>query len=186
MKNDIRNSILNKRSNLPQHQISEFSHEIYQKIINWPFFKEANSIMIYYAFKNEVLTDDIIHHALNTGKQVILPKSIKEGRKIIPCKINSLDQLKSGNYGVMEPPTNDISEKSQIDVIFVPGVAFDNKGFRIGYGAGYYDRFLKGYTGIKAGVCFELQLVENAYPHEYDIPMDYLVTEKEILKIGDS
>jgi 5-formyltetrahydrofolate cyclo-ligase len=185
MKNDIRHSILKKRSNLCQDQILKLSHEICNNIINWTFYKEANTIMIYYSFRNEVITDKIIHHALNTGKQVVLPKSIKEGRRIIPYKISSLDQLERGNYGVMEPPTDDIAEKNEIDIVFVPGVAFDNYGFRVGYGAGYYDRFLKEYKGIKAGICFNLQIVENASPDEHDIPMEYLISEKGINKTGD-
>lgn len=184
MKNEIRNNILDKRSNLSQNEILELSNKIYSNIINWTSYNQAKVIMIYYAFKNEVVTDDIIKHAFSTGKQVILPKSIKDGRRILPCRINSLDQLQRGNYGVMEPPADDIVEKGEIDVVFVPGVAYDDKGYRIGYGAGYYDRFLKDYEGIKSGVCFDLQLVEDAYPNEFDIPMDFLITENGIIKIG--
>jgi len=65
-------------------------------------------------------------------------------------------------------------------------VAFDKNGNRIGHGAGYYDRFLKDYTGIKAGTCYGFQVVDNAWPDEYDIKMDYLITEMGITKIGDN
>jgi 5-formyltetrahydrofolate cyclo-ligase len=185
MKGTIRKEILEKRKNLNREDLAKKSQCIKDHILSWDEYKRSDKIMVYYSFRNEVLTNEIIESSFGRGKEVILPKSIKETREILPCKIASLDELVEGNYGIMEPPEKEIISRDEIDIVFVPGAAFDKKGFRIGYGAGYYDRFLDGYKGIKVGVCFNLQIVEDAYPDRHDISMDYLVTEKGIIKTGD-
>jgi 5-formyltetrahydrofolate cyclo-ligase len=104
MKNSIRKEILKQREMLSLEKIEELSHSIYNNIINWDKYNRAKRIMTYYAFRNEVLTDELIEKSLNNNKDVILPKSLKEDRKILPCKITSIKQLIKGTYGIMEPP----------------------------------------------------------------------------------
>lgn len=183
MKKEVRMGILEKRKALCTNKVEELSKKINQHILNWDKYKDSNKIMVYMAFRNEVKTMDIIKDSFSKSKIVVLPKSIKETSKIIPCVIENLDELKSGSYGIMEPYGNNIADRDTLDIIFVPGVAFDRNGYRIGYGAGYYDRFLAGYKGIKAGICYEMQIVEDAFHDAYDASMDYLITEEGIIKI---
>lgn len=185
MKKELRKELISNRTSLESNVVEKLSSKINEYIINWEHYKKANAFMTYYSFRNEVLTDELINKAIEEGKTVVLPKSIKEGSKILPCIIKSLSELKKENYGIMEPPTDNLLERDKLDIVFVPGVGFDKKGFRIGYGAGYYDRFLSDYKGIKVGVCFDLQVVDHAYNDSHDIAMDYIISEKGIIKIGD-
>ncbi|KMT23093.1 5-formyltetrahydrofolate cyclo-ligase [Clostridium cylindrosporum] len=185
MKKELRKELIKNRTSMENVEVEKLSALINSYIMEWDKYKEAKAIMSYYSFRNEVLTDELINHSFDEGKTVVLPKSIKEGSKILPCIIKSLSELKKENYGIMEPPTDNLLDRDELDIVFVPGVGFDKRGFRIGYGAGYYDRFLNDYKGIKVGVCFELQMVEYAYNDEHDIAMDYIITEKGIIKTGD-
>lgn len=185
MKKLLRAEIIKKRQNMTEMEFKKYSFEVFNNIINWQLFKDKNNLMFYYSFRNEVDTLEIIEECFRCGKNVFLPKTIKETTTILPCKIDSILDLEKGEYGIMEPPQRKIFPKNDIDIVFVPGVAFDRKGYRIGYGAGYYDRFLRDYKGIKVGICFEFQVMENVFQEEHDVSMDYLITERGITNTGD-
>lgn len=185
MKKELRKELIKNRTSMSVTDVEELSHKINSYIMEWDSYKSAKAFMSYYSFRKEVLTDELLNNGLKEGKTVVLPKSIKEGSQILPCIINSISDLKEENYGIMEPPTDNLLEREKLDIVFVPGVGFDKRGFRIGYGAGYYDRFLSDYKGIKVGVCFELQVVEHAHNDSHDIAMDYIITEKGIIKTGE-
>lgn len=185
MKKLLRKEILEKRDSMSNMQVEELSNRILNHILNWDKFIDASTIMLYSSYKNEVVTKGIIKECFKRNKKVVLPKSIKESHDIIPCLVSGFEELIQGVYGIYEPDGTNVIEKNKINLVIVPGVAFDMNGDRIGHGAGYYDRFLKGYNGIKAGICYGLQIVENAWPDEFDIKMDYLITEMGITKIGD-
>lgn len=185
MKKELRKELIKNRASMEKIDVEKLSGIINNYIINWEPYKNSKAFMTYYSFRNEVLTDELINNALEKEKIVVLPKSIKEGSKILPCIIKSIGDLREENYGIMEPPTDNLLERDKLDIVFVPGVGFDKRGFRIGYGAGYYDRFLNDYKGIKIGVCFELQVVDHAHNDSHDIAMDYIITEKGIIKTGD-
>ena len=186
MKKIIRKEILEKRDMLDKSQVEELSSEIRINVLKWDKFINASTIMIYSNYKNEVITRGIIEDCFKMNKRLVLPKSLKESHDILPCIVNSFDELISGVYGIFEPDGRNVIEKSEIELVFVPGVAFDTNGDRIGHGAGYYDRFLNDYKGIKAGICYGFQIVENAWPNEMDVKMDYLITEMGINKTDDN
>lgn len=186
MKKIIRKEIFEKRDMLTKAQVEKLSSEIHSNVLGWDKFIKASTIMIYSNYKNEVITKGIIDDCFKANKRVVLPKSLKESRDILPCLIGGYDELIPGVYGIFEPDGSKIIEKEEIELVIVPGVAFDMNGNRIGHGAGYYDRFLSSYEGIKAGICYGFQVVENAWPNEMDIKMDYLITEMGITKTGDN
>ena len=99
-------------------------------------------------------------------------------------RVNSTEDLSIGTFNVREPNESCLSNSSEINLIFVPGVAFDNNGNRIGHGKGYYDRYLSNTTAIKVGICFESQLVNSIPTEDHDIQMDYVITEKQILSFN--
>lgn len=183
MKKVVRKEILKKRDMLSGEQVEKLSNQIQSNILCWDKFNEASTIMVYSNYKNEVSTKHINETILKLNKRLILPKVIKETRDILPCLVTEFNELTPGVYGIYEPDGSRIIQRNEIDLVIVPGVAFDINGDRIGHGAGYYDRFLRGYNGIKAGICYEFQIVENAYPDQYDIKMDYIITEVGIRKI---
>ncbi|WP_168190034.1 5-formyltetrahydrofolate cyclo-ligase [Caloramator sp. E03] len=185
MKKEIRKNMILLRNSYDEKILDEISTKITDNIFDWQIFKDSKVVMLYSSIKSEVRTKKIIIKALEDLKVVALPKTLKDIGQIIACSINDMNGLSIGTYGTLEPNDTKIIDKNDIDIVFVPGVAFDYKGFRIGYGAGYYDRYLKDYDGIKIGVCYGFQLIDDVFHDEHDIKMDYLVTEKGIIKIGD-
>lgn len=185
MKIQTRKMMIKNRDEMSPLERENLSKKILDNIIQWEVFQGAKRIMTYHSFRSEVDTIQLIKYSLNSSKEVILPKSIKDGFKILPCRIDSLDELEKSSYGILEPLEEKVVDRDSIDLIIVPGVAFDREGFRLGYGAGFYDRFLEEYKGITAGVCFSSQIIEDVYKDEHDARMDYLITEMGITKTGD-
>ncbi len=103
----------------------------------------------------------------------------------MPCEIRSLDELVPGTWGILEPPENSrkVVPAEEIDLAVVPGLAFDRQFNRLGYGAGYYDRFLPKLkkNAVKAGICYSIQLIDQIPVEAFDIAMDIIVTDTEVL-----
>ena len=97
--------------------------------------------------------------------------------------IENAEELHKGAYGILEPSTKRPVAENDIDVIIVPGLAFDRRGGRMGFGAGYYDRLLIKTNAVKIGLCYDFQLMDSVPSEEHDVPMDYIITEKEIVEI---
>lgn len=183
MKSILRKKYINIRNELSKEEVIKRSIAITNHILNWDKFLVSYSIMIYASFKNEVETSFLAVEILKQGKKLIYPKTIRDKFNLIPCIVNKIDDLSEGEYGILEPKSFEVIDKRDIDLIFIPGVAFDKNGYRLGYGAGYYDRFLKDFKGVKAGICYDFQIVNDVYKDEHDIKMDYLICEEGILKL---
>ncbi len=137
--------------------------------------------MFYSSIINEVQTDFMIKEALKEGKKIALPQTTPY--ELIPRVIkNYPDDLSPGVFGILEPTEKmPIIEKNDIDLVVVPGIAFSKDCVRLGYGKGYYDKFLKWYNNIKIGIAFWEQIL-NEVPHDkYDIPLDMIITDKYII-----
>lgn len=137
-------------------------------------YKNAKCIMTYVSFNDEVDTFKIIDDAINKGKRVAVPKVL--GDDMFASEINSLNDLEAGRFGILEPKS--FKEISNIDICIVPGLAFDKKLNRLGYGKGYYDRFLAGLNVLKIGLCYIDSVLDEIPVYETDIAMDLIVTEK--------
>ncbi|GFR34985.1 5-formyltetrahydrofolate cyclo-ligase [Thermobrachium celere] len=183
MKSELRSKLIEVRKKLSKEDVEARSRKVVENILNWDVFNRCSVVMLYSSYRNEVDLDYIADELIRINKTVVYPKSIKETYDIVPYKVDSKSQLIKGAYGILEPISTEKIDKNLIDIILVPGVAFDKMGYRLGYGAGYYDRFLKDYKGIKAGVCYDFQIVEDVYRDDHDVKMDYLVCEREILKL---
>ena len=179
-KQELRTKHLKLRANLSKEIIKEKSLKITKNLESLNVFTKANKILFYYSFNNEVETLDVIKKYLKT-KNIFLPKIIDKENFTIH-EINSLSNLKINNIGIMEPDENNDNQKNNIDLIIIPGVCFDKSGNRIGMGRGYYDRFLKMIRkGIpKIALGFEEQLVDNIPKNEYDVSVDFVITDKKI------
>ncbi|MBQ8002352.1 MAG: 5-formyltetrahydrofolate cyclo-ligase [Clostridia bacterium] len=145
---------------------------IAEKIKQLPEYKRAEVVMIYMPILNEA----DITGLMGDNKIFLVP--VTEGDEIYPCPVTG--SWVDGRFNVPEPKDKKVFDKAKIDVVIVPGVAFDLKGNRMGYGKGYYDKFLKDITVFKIGVCHALQLTDEIYSEEHDIKMDMIVTERDV------
>lgn len=182
MKNTIRKQVLEIRNKLSDADVDRFSGDIFRNLKENDFFKASTHIMIYLDFKHEVKTDPIINYCLINGKKVYVPICIPETHEIAISRITSLDELQSGHFGIREPFPEylRLADSRLIELVLVPGVAFDASGNRIGFGAGYYDRFMKRLKpgAVKAALAYSFQVVDMVPSDKYDIPADYIITEK--------
>lgn len=190
MKNTIRKEILYKRNELSMDDLMTKSKTIFRKLKTSPLYQNAQNIMIYIDFRNEVKTDLIIKDLLNDHKKVIVPISIPKTKGMLLSRlIDPKKELAKGTYGVLEPKKEYIRKVNPdiLDLIIVPGVAFDNRGYRIGYGAGYYDRFFdklsKDIPSI--AICFDLQIVDKVPNDPFDLAVDYILTETQSIKCSN-
>ena len=181
-KNSLRKSVLSFRSSLNKNDLLSMSDDIFKQFLSIEKIQISSRFMLYVDFRNEVATRDIISKLLDLGKEVYLPVTLKEEKKLIPKRIFSLDDLVYGAYGILEPRVDAQQvDPSLLDIVVVPGSVFDKSGYRTGYGGGYYDRFLESTNAIRVGVCFNFQLVDDVFPEEHDKIMDFIITEKSIL-----
>ena len=142
-------------------------------------YMKAKTLLIYMAKPSEIETRDIIHAAFALKKQVALPKCFGEGVMKFYI-INSMDDLKVGFRGILEPDTDKCKELTDFtdSLCVVPALSFDPKGNRLGFGGGYYDRFLESYKGISAGLCYSSFMKWDLPAESHDIPVDILVTDR--------
>ncbi len=186
MKNKIRDRVLRDRKSLPSERIAAKSRAIAERVLRLPEFKAAGTVMFYVSQGSEVETRRLIEETLQSGRKVAVPVAVPEGRGLIPVLIRDPDrELSPGSQGVLEPdPGNGRAiDPSEIDLIILPGVAFDSQGNRLGRGKAYYDNFLKKLRkeACKVALAFERQIVEEIPPASHDVPVDKIVTEKRVI-----
>jgi 5-formyltetrahydrofolate cyclo-ligase len=181
MKHKIRKYIKNIISSYSALEKSEKSDIIRNKLFNEEEFKKAKVVMFYVSLKDEVDTFFMIDEALKAGKRVCVPVILKEEKKLIAGEIrNRLDDLEAQHFGIYQPKQNRVKEVplDDIDLVVVPGVAFDKKNIRLGRGHGYYDKFLSGLpkTTRTIGLAFDFQVVEDLPQDPHDIPVWRTIT----------
>ncbi len=185
-KAEERKRILEYRKRLTTKELLQKSLTIKNKLFDIDEFKEADNIMFYIDFNNEVKTEFMIKEAIDLGTEVIVPITNREEKRLELSKINDFDsQLKEGEYGILEPKEEYITPFSpnDLDLVILPGVAFDEKGNRLGYGGGYYDRLLAGNLKVdKVAISFEIQVIKEVIVDEHDVSVDRIITEKRVIK----
>ena len=163
-KQELRKAILESILKQKEDESSFKSRVIREKFLALPVFRKAKTILFYASIKGEVDTFAMIKEALALGKKVLLPVVKKEEERIVPVALTSLNGLTRGAYGIPEPAVSGATEEAlnKIDLVVVPGVAFDRKNNRLGRGAGYYDRFLSELpaTTPRIGLAFDVQIVD--------------------------
>lgn len=188
MKNDIRKNILKIRKALDSEQVKAMSALICENLVKSEMLVNANNIMIYLDFNNEVSTEPILDMALSRSKRVFVPVCMTKTKELVVSEILNATDLCSGAYGIREPQKSSlrITDREILDLIIIPAAAFDRDGNRIGYGAGYYDKFLNSISIskniCKIGLAYSFQIAQHIPTESHDIPMDYIITENEIIK----
>lgn len=186
VKAKLRKDFKRRRQAMPKQRKAILDRKIQNKLMNLWAYREASAILTYVSTPIEVNTHYLIEAALKSGKTVAVPRCEGEGRRMNFYVIESFDELAPGSFGVLEPFTQDREPVKDFDnsLCIVPGFSFDKQGFRLGYGKGYYDRFLREYTGIAVGICYYDYLKERLPHGKYDRAMHMLVTEKGTYSIA--
>jgi len=183
MKREIRRINKEKRNAMSMVDVERKSTLAANKFLLSDLYINSKCIMLYMPLGNETDTRLIIKKALADKKKVVLPVTDMVNTDIIPCIIDENTPFKTGAYLIDEPDTTKKASEEEIDVVLVPGIAFGRNGARVGFGKGYYDRFLSGTKAVKAGFCYDFQLIDEIVPSAYDVPMDYIFTDSEIIKV---
>lgn len=177
-KKDIRKRVLEKRSIISKKEWEEKSHRIYQKVVTHPFFLDADAIYCYVDYRNEVGTKNILDAAWSMRKKVAVPKV--EGDSMTFYYIDSYLDLQDGYRGIPEPKAERPAQDKNVLVV-MPGAAFDKNHNRIGYGKGYYDKYVQLHPEFRTiAIAFELQIIENIPADDYDICPEIIITEDTI------
>jgi len=183
-KEKLRREILAERGKLSEEAVTEKSRKIKENLFGLPEFEKAKMVMFYVAKGKEVRTEEMIKESIKTGKTVVVPVSKVEERDLIPSLLLDYGELVPGTYGILEPreECRRPVPPEKLELIVVPGVAFDRQGNRLGFGRGFYDNFLgKVPSHVPClSLAFELQIVEELPFTEKDVPVDGVVTEEDI------
>ena len=185
-KEEIRRNILKKRLSLSKEDIKNKSQQVLLYLADTVEYRNSQNIMFYAATRSEVQTEEMIKTSIKMGKNIFVPIILTECTNLVPSKIIDFDnELEKGKKGILEPKKEfyRLFPLENIDLIIIPGVAFDLRGNRIGRGFGYYDNFLrKIHTSTKiVALAFEMQIVEKIITDKNDIPVHKIITEKRII-----
>ncbi|MFC1691186.1 5-formyltetrahydrofolate cyclo-ligase [Nanoarchaeota archaeon] len=183
-KQQIRSEVLEKRKFLPKLEVEEKSVSIINNFLNSDFYKNNNNIMVYCSLdkNNEVNTLNLIDKMLKDKKNIIAP--YVKNNKIAISQIFHKKDLNCGTFGILEPKDTQTHffDEDNLDVVIVPGIAFDERKNRIGYGKGFYDEFLKKTKAAKIAFALELQVLDKIPQDPHDEKVDIIITEERVIK----
>ena len=179
MKAELRKKILQEMKALSQEQKQAMDQVLTERFLQHPFYQEAKTIATYLSFPHEFQTQELIEQVLKDGKKVLIPKTYPKGR--MEFVVYNPKQLAKTSFGLLEPQGDlEVVEPSQIDLIHVPGLVFTMDGYRIGYGGGYYDRYLEHFAGHTMSTIYPCQ-VQEFNSENHDIPVqEVLIDERNL------
>lgn len=182
-KSALRKDILGRRDALDAGSRDASGAAILDRVLHLDRYRRSGVVLAYVGFGGELQTGTFLRHVLDDGKVLLLPRVNREERRLDLHEVKDLaDDLETGTWGIREPNPDlcPRAEPETIDFALVPGVAFDPRGARLGYGGGYYDRLLAGCTGPRpflVAAAFEVQVVDEVPLEEHDVRLDLIVTE---------
>jgi 5-formyltetrahydrofolate cyclo-ligase len=180
-KRGIRRAVLEERDAASSDVRAAWGERIAERFVTLPEVRSAKVVMVFSSFGSEVPTGPIVERLRDLGVVVALPRI--EGADLVPVPYAPGDPVRPTSFGAVEPIRPEGVDTASLDVVGVPGVAFDRRGRRIGYGGGYYDRFLRGLPGFTVGIAFGLQVVADDLPTgSFDLPVRAIVTEGETIR----
>lgn len=174
----LRKQLLDQRDSLSPDLIKIASAKIQENLRKVEFYRNARILAGYHAVGSEVRTQEILKEILNAGKELSLPKVEKDD--LVFKKITSFSDLEVGNFSVMEPKERCETVK-KLEVILVPAIALTREGYRLGYGFGYYDRYLHDKRSKKIALSYSKQIVKTIPHDSHDVRVDCIVTEDEVI-----
>lgn len=180
-KKELRKMLLEKRRSIPKVQRSKYDKEISEKIINSDYFKKAEQVLVFASTDEEFDTRYIIERCRTEHKRVFYPLCLDRDSNMEFLKVDSVGDLELGSYKLLEPKKTCKKYKpKENDIIIVPALSVDKNKNRIGYGKGYYDRFLKNFNGVSICPCYSEMQWDALPTDEYDIKVSIIATDKEV------
>lgn len=182
-KNPLRKKLKSQLSKMPNNLYEQSSGAIAQLLYQQTEWINSNTIGITISKQPEVNTRNIITEAWNQKKKIVVPKCYPKTRKMEFREITDFSQLESVYYGLLEPIEDKtrLIHKEDIDLLLVPGLGYTVEGFRLGFGGGYYDRYLQDYSGHTISLAFHSQLLEDLEVESHDIAVKKIITDKEVI-----
>lgn len=182
-KQELRRQMLLKRENFTPEYCLGVAEKLCQHLIQLSNYQQAKTVMFYMSIRNEVDLKRAINQAWQEGKRVFFPRVHQT--EIEAVQIDDWDQLQLGAYQIQEPaPELPATQMDEVDLVLVPGAAFDLSGYRLGYGGGYYDRLFARFPDlVRMGIAYPKQIVQTVYPEPHDQPLDYLLTSEHLYTI---
>ena len=181
MKNQKRKELKKLRDSLENRDSA--SALIEEAFLSSDIYKTSDTVLLYYAVGSEISTIRIFQNAISDGKRVAFPFCTEKDGVMEFYLVDGEEDLENGKYNI-KAPRKDCDKLTAFSdaVCVVPGLSFDKKGYRLGYGKGYYDRFLSEFSGISVGLCYEALLSESLPFDCFDKRVDYLITDKKTYK----
>ncbi|MBQ2915789.1 MAG: 5-formyltetrahydrofolate cyclo-ligase [Clostridia bacterium] len=181
LKNELRAEYRQKRQEMSPEEKNELDMKITQRFLSSMSYKHATQILLYASTDEEISTKIIFETALKDGKKCFFPRCF-EHSQMDYYRADSEEELIEDKFNIKAPlETAEKYTPHPSDICIVPAMAYDKKGFRLGYGKGFYDRFLPGFLGIKTGFCYS-DFIKNQLPRgRYDISVDMIITEKGVI-----
>jgi 5-formyltetrahydrofolate cyclo-ligase len=190
-KRAIRESVLAQRSALTTGERAEASASIASKLLSHVAYAHAHCVLAYVSFGDEVDSTLFLEHVLQSGKQLVLPRVDTQARRLVLHHVNALSDLVSGVWGIREPRADaPVASLSGVDFALIPGVAFDRRGGRLGYGGGFYDKLLatslpQTRALVRLSTAFSCQLIDEVPMTPHDIRIPTIITEHEVIDAHD-
>jgi 5-formyltetrahydrofolate cyclo-ligase len=183
LKAAIRKRILAARTGLAGETVLGLSARIAERLAGLTAYRASRHVLFYLSFDNEVRTDEMIQAALAAGKTVYVPCVNEDERGLDIARLAGLDErmFELNRFGIREPKDRALAPVSAIDLALLPGLAFDARGGRVGFGAGYYDGLLKKFAGVTVALAFDFQVLDRVPMEERDVPVRALLTEKRTI-----
>lgn len=183
-KKEIRKLILGRRDAVDPKLREQWDNSVFDRLVHSEYYKKARVIFAFVSFRSEVDTHRIINRALADNKIICVPRIKSKDTGIELYRINSMNDLEKGYFGILEPSEHcQAVDCRDIELILMPGAAFDRNGSRLGYGRGYYDRFLEGMDNRvqKLALAYHFQVLDRVPTDELDIPVDAIITDEECI-----
>lgn len=186
LKSKLRNQVKKRLQSIDKDTYESYCERINKRLFKHAFWKQSETIALTISRGREIETSMIIEEAWRQNKKVVIPKCYPDQFKMEFRTFESESQLEIVYFGLKEPIVSKTSliKAQDIDLVIVPGICFDREGFRIGYGGGYYDRYLSEYKGQTISLAFETQIVPSIPVEPYDMPVHQILTEKEVIVPG--
>ena len=177
-KTELRSEYRRRRELLSEDTRDVLSGQAVSQLLSLPEIKNAKVIFCYISFGAELSTLALLESLLAAGKIVCVPHI--SGKEMLPMSFSGLKECTVGHFGILEPVGGRFLPQEEIDVCIAPGLAFDRRGNRLGYGKGYYDRFFASFKGVRIGLCFDFQIVDRVPAEDLDQELGLLVSERGI------
>lgn len=187
MKLQLRNNMFTRLKKIGIEQKQSIERNIHEQLFKQCFWRQAKVVGITYSTSLEWDTEAVIKEAWREGKTVVLPKCDNVNKTMTFVEVNDFTELEQGYGNILEPKINfrKASMNKMIDLLIVPGLIFDNHGYRIGFGGGFYDRYLSQsyHHAINVSLAAEFQLTKKLPIDSYDLPVDYIITEDKCIQV---